>query len=144
MPSADDELRGILSTSRTIAVVGLSENPERDSNEVARYLQSQGYRIVPVNPALRAVLGEPAYPSLTAIPPEVRVDLAVVFRRSEAVPAVVDDAMARGIPAVWVQLGVRHPAAAAKARARGVQVVEDSCSMAAHRRLRIPPTTSGR
>jgi len=144
MPSADDELRGILSTSRTIAVVGLSENPERDSNEVARYLQSQGYRIVPVNPALRAVLGEPAYPSLTAIPPEVRVDLAVVFRRSEAVPAVVDDAMARGIPAVWMQLGVRHPAAAAKARARGVQVVEDTCSMAAHRRLRIPPTTSGR
>ena len=144
MPSVDDELRGILSTSRTIAVVGLSENPERDSNEVARYLQSQGYRIVPVNPALRAVLGEPAYPSLSAIPPEVRVDLAVVFRRSEAVPAVVDDAMARGIPAVWMQLGVRHPAAAARARARGVQVVEDTCSMAAHRRLRIPPTTSGR
>jgi uncharacterized protein len=139
MAPSDDELRRILSTSRTIAVVGLSDKPERDSNEVARYLRSQGYRIVPVNPALPEVLGERSYPSLAAIPADVRVDLAVVFRRSEAVPPIVDEAIARGIPAVWMQLGVESPVAAQNARAHGLTVVENTCSMVAHRRLKLPP-----
>ena len=139
MVPSDDELRRVLSGARTVAVVGLSDKPERDSNEVARYLRSQGYRIVPVNPAVTEVLGERSYPSLAAIPADLRVDVALVFRRSEAVPLLVDEAIARGIPAVWMQLGVRNPEAAARARARGLFVVEDLCSMATHRRLHLPP-----
>jgi hypothetical protein len=139
MAPTDEELRSILTKTSTIAVVGLSEKPDRDSNEVARYLRSQGYAIVPVNPALPEVLGLRSYPSLTAIPADVRVDLAVIFRRSEAVPPVVDQAIARGIPAVWMQLGVQNPEAAKRARAHGLAVVEDTCSMAAHRRLKLPP-----
>jgi len=139
MPPTDGELRRILTTSRTLAIVGLSDKPERDSNEVARYLRAQGYRIVPVNPAVPEVLGERSYPSLSAIPPDVRVDLAVVFRRSEAVPPIVDEAISRGVPAVWMQLGVEHAAAAAKARAHGLAVVENACTMATHRRLKLPP-----
>jgi hypothetical protein len=139
MAPTDEELRSILTKASTIAVVGVSEKPERDSNEVARYLRSQGYSIVPVNPALPQVLGLRSYPSLTAIPAEVRVDLAVIFRRGEAVPPVVDQAIARGIPAVWMQLGVQNPEAAKRARAHGLAVVEDTCSMAAHRRLKLPP-----
>ncbi len=138
MASGDDELRAILTRASTIAVVGLSEKPERDSHEVARYLRAQGYRIVPVNPAVPEVLGERAYPSLSAIPPGVPVDLAVIFRRGDAVPAVVDEAIARRIPAIWMQLGVAHAEAAAKARAHGIAVVEDTCSMATHRRLGLP------
>jgi uncharacterized protein len=139
MAPTDEELRRILTSTKTVAVVGLSEKPERDSNEVARYLKAQGYRVVPVNPAVPEVLGERSYPSLAAIPSSVRVDLAVVFRRSDAVPPVVDEAIARGIPAVWMQLGVENPGAAAKARAHGLLVVENTCSMVAHRRLGIPP-----
>jgi uncharacterized protein len=142
MNPSDEELRRILADARTIAVVGLSEKPERDSNEVARYLQAQGYRIVPVNPAVPEVLGERAYPSLATIPPEVRVDLAVLFRRSEAVPPIVDEAIARGIPAVWMQLGIENPAAAEKARARGLAVVQNACAMVTHRRLSVPPVRS--
>jgi len=143
MPVPDEELRRILTSSRTVAVVGLSERPERDSHEVARYLQSQGYRIVPVNPTVREVLGERSYPSLSAIPAGIRVDLAVIFRRGEAVPEIVDEAIARGIPAVWMQLGVESPAAATRAQAHGLAVVENSCFMVTHRRLGIPPTARG-
>jgi len=136
MTPTDAELRGALGRAKTIAVVGLSDKPERDSNEVARYLQSQGYRIVPVNPMVTEVLGEKAYPSLAAIPPEVRVDIVDVFRRSDQVPPVVDEAIARGAPVVWMQLGVANPEAAAKARAAGETVFEDLCIMVQHRRLR--------
>ncbi len=138
MVPSDDELRRVLSGARTVAVVGLSDKPERDSNEVALYLKRQGYRIVPVNPALPSVLGERSFASLASIPTELRVDLAVIFRRSDAVPGIVDEAIARGIPAVWMQLGVRNPEAAARARARGLFVAEDLCSMATHRRLHLP------
>lgn len=139
MAPTDEELRRILTMSRTLAVVGLSDRPERDSNEVARYLRSQGYRIVPVNPALEKVLGERSYRSLTEIPSDLRVDLAVIFRRSEAVPPIVDEAIARRIPAVWMQLGVEHHEAAERARAHGLAVVENACTMATHRRLKLPP-----
>jgi uncharacterized protein len=140
MPT-DAELREVLTRTHTIAVVGLSDKPERDSNEVARYLQSQGYRIVPVNPMLPSVLGETSYPSLAAIPSDLRVDLVDVFRRSDQVPPVVDEAIARRVPVVWMQLGVEHAGAAAKAREAGVTVFENLCIMVQHRRLRIPPTS---
>jgi len=141
MTATDADLRGVLSTARTIAVVGLSDKPDRDSNEVARYLQSQGYRIVPVNPMLTEVLGEKAYPSLSAVPPDVKVDIVDVFRRSDQVPPIVDEAIARGDKVVWMQLGVENAAAAAKARAAGLTVFEDLCIMVQHRRLRgsLPP-----
>ncbi|HYB79168.1 MAG TPA: CoA-binding protein [Thermoplasmata archaeon] len=136
MTATDAELREVLGTARTIAVVGLSDKPDRDSNEVARYLQSQGYRIVPVNPMLAEVLGEKSYPSLTAIPPEVKVDIVDVFRRSDQVPPIVDEAIARSDRVVWMQLGVEHPAAAAKARSAGLTVFENLCIMVQHRRLK--------
>ncbi|MGP8075586.1 MAG: CoA-binding protein [Thermoplasmata archaeon] len=136
MAATDSELRTILGRSKTIAVVGLSDKPERDSNEVARYLQSQGYRIVPVNPMLTEVLGEMAYPTLAAIPPDTRLDIVDVFRRSDQVPPVVDEAIARGAPVVWMQLGVENAEAAAKARAAGLTVLENLCIMVQHRRLR--------
>ncbi len=135
VPPGDDELRAILGRARTVAVVGLSDKPDRDSNEVARYLQAKGYRIVPVNPQLSEVLGERAYPSVSAIPPEIRLDVVDIFRRSDQVPPIVDEAIARRVPVVWMQLGVESPAAAAKARAHGLVVVENSCIMQQHRRL---------
>ncbi len=144
MPSTDAELARILREARTVAVVGLSEKPERDSNEVARYLAAQGYTVIPVNPAVAEVLGRRSYPSLAAIPPELHVDLAVIFRRSEAVPAIVDEAIARNLPAVWMQLGVEHAEAARKARAHGLAVVENTCSMQVHRRLGLAPVAAGR
>jgi hypothetical protein len=136
MADTDAELRDVLGWARTIAVVGLSDKPDRDSNEVARYLQSQGYRVVPVNPMLTEVLGEKAYPSLSAIPADVRVDLVDVFRRSDQVPPVVDEAIARGAKVLWMQLGVENPEAARKAREAGMTVFENLCIMVQHRRLR--------
>ncbi|MGA8092414.1 MAG: CoA-binding protein [Thermoplasmata archaeon] len=136
MATTDLELRDALGRARTIAVVGLSDKPDRDSNEVARYLQSQGYRIVPVNPMLTEVLGEKAYPSLSAIPADVRVDLVDVFRRSDQVPPVVDEAIARGAKVLWMQLGVENAEAARKARGAGMTVFENLCIMVQHRRLR--------
>jgi len=135
----DAELTELLTTARTIAVVGLSDKPDRDSNEVAKYLQSQGYRIIPVNPTVSEVLGERSYPSLRSIPPEIRVDIVDVFRRSDQVGPVVDEALERGVGAVWMQLGVENPQAAAKATAHGVPVLENVCIRVQHRRLRIPP-----
>jgi uncharacterized protein len=143
MPS-DAELAALLTSARTIAVVGLSDRPERDSYRVAAYLQQHGYRIVPVNPEIPSVLGERAYPDLAHVPREVAIDLVDIFRRSEFVPPVVDAALARGVPTVWMQLGVRHAAAAATARARGVHVVEDACTMAEHRRLNLPDAGGAR
>lgn len=143
MHPRDSELRQVLSAARTIAVVGLSDKPERDSNEVARYLQGEGYRIVPVNPLLTEVLGERAYPSLAAVPPDVRIDIADLFRRSEKVPPIVDEAIARHIPVVWMQLGVEHAKAAETGRAAGLRVYEDLCIMVQHRRLNIPSVSGG-
>ncbi|MCI4360321.1 MAG: CoA-binding protein [Thermoplasmata archaeon] len=139
MALTDDGLRHLLTTARTIAVVGLSDKPERDSNEVARYLQSQGYRILPINPMLTEVLGEKAYPSLSALPAGTKVDIVDIFRRSDQVGPVVDEALAIGAGAVWMQLGVLNADAAAKAELRGVPVLQDLCIMVQHRRLRIPP-----
>ena len=144
MNPSERELRTLLTHARTVAVGGLSDKPERDSNEVARYLQRQGYRIVPVNPMLTEVLGEKAYPSLSAIPATTRIDIVDIFRRSDQVPPVVDEAIARGVKVVWMQLGVEHSGAAAKARTAGATVLENQCIMVAHRGLGIPPVAPGR
>ena len=113
-----------LSNSRTIAVVGLSPNPERPSHYVAKYLQQQGYRIIPVNPAIDEALGEKAYPDLASVP--VPVDMVDVFRRSDLVAPVVDEAIEMGARYIWMQDGVVNEEAAEKARAAGISVVMDN------------------
>lgn len=132
--ASDDEITGILSAARTIAVVGISARPERDSYRVAAYLQQAGFRIVAVNPGLTEILGEPCYPSLAAIPSAVSVDVADVFRSVEHLPGVVEDAIARGVPVVWFQSGLRHDEAAARAVAAGLKVVQDRCLKVEHMR----------
>ncbi len=127
------ELRQILATVKTIAVVGLSDDLGRPSYGVASYLQGQGYRIIPVNPNLREVLGEKAYASLRDIPEPV--DVVDIFRRPEHVPAIVEEAIAIGAKVIWMQLGVTHEAAAARAEAAGLTVVRESCMGATHRQL---------
>jgi predicted CoA-binding protein len=128
------EIDGILAAAKTVAVVGLSDNPERESHTVAAYLQANGYRIVPVNPAVREVLGERSYPDLAAIPPEIAIDVVDIFRRPEFIPEIVDAAIARGARAVWMQLGLAHNAAAEKARRAGLAVVMDRCMKIEHAR----------
>jgi predicted CoA-binding protein len=126
------EVRRLLEGAHTIAVVGLSERPDRASHYVAAYLREHGYRIIPVNPNVSEVLGETAYASLRDIPD--KVDLVDVFRRPEHVPDVVEDAIAIGARAVWLQEGVVHHAAAARARAAGLTVVMDRCILKEHLR----------
>ena len=126
-------VRDILEKSKVIAVVGLSPKPERDSHEVAKYLQGQGYRIVPVNPRADTILGEKSYPDLASIPG--KVDVVDIFRRSDDVPPVVDQAIAIGAKAVWMQLGIVNEVAAAKARKAGLGVVMDRCMLVEHRNL---------
>jgi uncharacterized protein len=138
MALPDDHLREILTKAKTIAVVGLSDKPDRDSNEVARYLQGEGYRIVPVNPMVTTVLGERSYRSIAEIPPSVTIDIVDIFRKSSEVPPIVDEAIDRKVPTVWMQLGVENPEAAGKARARGIEVIENACIMRVHRRLGLP------
>ena len=123
------DIRAILRDCRTVAVVGLSPRPERDSHRVARYMQAQGWRIVPVNPNAtgQTILGEPVYASLTEAARHARIELVDCFRNSPDIPPIVDEAIAIGAQAVWLQLGVEHAAAAAKARAAGLRVVQNRC-----------------
>lgn len=121
----------IFAMSKTIAVVGLSSNPARASHGVAAYFQQQGFRIIPVNPNETEVLGEKSYPDLQSVPE--KVDLVNVFRRSEHVPEIVDDAIAVGAGALWLQQGVAHAEAEERARAAGMRVVSDACMMVMHR-----------
>jgi uncharacterized protein len=129
-----DAAERILRRARTIAVVGLSPDPRRPSHGVARYLQRAGYRIIPVNPNVDEVLGEAAYANLTDVPHAV--DVVDVFRRSEFVGPIVDEAIAIKAPAIWMQDGVVDEAAAARARAAGLDVVMDDCMMRRHAALR--------
>ena len=131
---ADGEIRTVLQRARTIAIVGMSANPNRDSYAVARFLQRNGYRIIPVNPNLRGlVLGEQPYASLRDI--REHVDIVDVFRRSEYLPQIVEDAIAIGADVVWAQLGVINRAAAQRAQQAGLGVVMDRCMAIEHRRL---------
>jgi len=129
----DEQLREILTQSRTLAVVGLSDRPERPSHYVSQSLQHAGYRIIPVNPNQKKVLGETCYRSLREIPE--KIDLAIVFRRPEFVEPVVEDAIAAKVPALWLQVGVKHPAAARKASVAGLQVIMDRCAWVDYQRL---------
>ena len=126
----------ILQSAKTIAIVGLSPKPERDSHHVAQYLQEQGYRIVPINPSATEVLGERSWPSLTEAAKHHRIDLVDVFRDSAAVPPIADEAIAIGARALWLQIGVCHDEALAKAQAAGLEVVQDRCTLVEHQRLR--------
>jgi predicted CoA-binding protein len=129
---SEADIKNILEESKTVAVVGLSPREERDSHRVAKYLQSQGYRIIPVNPNADEILGERSYPDLASIPEPI--DVVDVFRRSEAVPEIVEEAIKVGAKTVWMQIGVIHEEAAARAREAGLQVVMDRCMMVEHRR----------
>jgi uncharacterized protein len=131
---SDNEIREVLRHAHTIAIVGLSDKPERPSHAVARFLQRNGYRIIPVNPNLRGpVLGEQPYASLREV--SDHVDVVDIFRRPEYVPDVVEDALVAGADVVWMQLGIVSLAAAQRAKRAGVGVVMDRCMAIEHRRL---------
>lgn len=131
MRLADDPAQ-ILRESRTIAVVGLSPKAERPSNQVAAYLLAAGYEVIPVNPGHDRLLGLRAYPDLAAIPHQNKVDIVAIFRNPKEVPAIVDSAIAIGAKVVWMQLGIVHEQAAAKARAAGLTVIMDRCLQIDH------------
>ena len=126
MADLPDLVERQLKESKTIAVVGLSPNPDRDSNRVALYLQQAGYRVIPVNPMVDEVLGEKSYPDLKSIPEDIDIDMVDVFRRSELVPPVVDEAIELGVKFIWMQDGVVHEEAAKKAEAAGIPVIMDN------------------
>ncbi len=129
MSLTDDQLRDLLRRVNTIALIGASANPARPSHGVMRFLQRQGFRVIPVNPGLvgKELQGEVVWPDLASVPGDV--DMVDVFRRTDALPGIVKDALARwpALPVIWTQLGVVHEGAAATARARGVTVVENRC-----------------
>ncbi|HKD90719.1 MAG TPA: CoA-binding protein [Terriglobales bacterium] len=129
--SEADRITELLKRAHTIAVVGLSSSPMRPSHGVAAYLQTQGYRIIPVNPEIKGALGEKAYASLREVPE--KIDVVDIFRRPEFVPEVVEDAIAINVPAIWMQEGVMHDQAAEKARRAGIFVVMDRCILKEHR-----------
>ncbi|HLE02723.1 MAG TPA: CoA-binding protein [Dehalococcoidia bacterium] len=128
-----EEIEGILKEGRTVAVVGLSPKPDRPSYVVARYLQAQGYRIIPVNPNAQEILGEKAYPTVLSIPE--KVDIVDIFRRPEDVPPVVEEAIKIGARVVWMQEGIVNEEAALRAREAGLKVVMDRCLKKEHQRL---------
>ena len=129
-----DVVTGILRGAKTIAVVGLSSNPMRASNEVASYLKAVGYRIIPVNPHETEVLGEKAYARLEDVPEAV--DIVDVFRRSEVLPGVADSAVKIGAKVLWLQLGIENSEAAEMGRKAGLVVVENACLLVEHKRRR--------
>jgi hypothetical protein len=129
--STSDAIRDLLENSTTIAVVGLSNSPLRPSHGVSAYMQSHGYRIVPVNPNIRGALGEKAYVSLLDVPG--KIDIVNIFRRSEFVEEIVDQAIRCKVPAIWMQEGVINRAAAEKARQAGIFVVMDMCILKEHK-----------
>jgi predicted CoA-binding protein len=143
----DDFLREILTEARVIAVVGASPRPQRPSHGVMRYLQRHGYRTIPVNPfaAGDRILGEECYARLADIPAEFRgkIDMVDIFRRSEMAGGVVDEAIAIGAKSVWMQLGMRDAAAAARAEVHGIQVVMDRCPAIEIPRLGLGPSECG-
>ncbi len=124
----------ILNSSRVVAVVGLSPKPDRPSYGVASYLKENGYKIIPVNPKVGEILGEVCYPDLSSIPEPV--DVVDIFRRSEEVPAIVEEAIKIGAKAIWMQEGVINELAATRAKEAGLLVVVDSCMLKEHRKLK--------
>ena len=132
-----DEIRSLLGRVRTIAVIGLSPRPERPSHRIARRLKEWGYRVIPVRPAVKEVLGERAYARLSDLPQ--KPDLVDVFRSADEVGPIVEDCIALGIPALWIQEGIVNEPAARRARDAGLFVVMDRCISVEYRRLMAAP-----
>jgi|UniRef100_A0A7C5AL55 predicted CoA-binding protein len=139
--SEPEVIKAILQKYRVVAVVGLSPKPERPSYQVAQYLKDHGYRIVPVNPGQKEILGEKCYASLKDIP--FPVEIVDIFRNVEAIPGIVEEAIAVGAKAVWMQLGLTEPEAARRAREAGLEVVMDHCMKVEHARLFPEPSGAG-
>jgi predicted CoA-binding protein len=133
-----DHIRSML-RARTIAVVGLSDDPAKPSHYVSAYLKRQGYRILPVNPSLGSVLNETCFPSLTDLP--FKPDVVNVFRLPRSIPGIVDEMIALGLANLWIQQGIVHLEAAARAEQAGIRVVMDRCIMVEHRNSRMERTT---
>ncbi|HEY8716449.1 MAG TPA: CoA-binding protein [Candidatus Acidoferrum sp.] len=133
MATNRDVISEILEKYKTIAVVGLSSNPARPSFGVARYMQSAGFRIIPVNPNETEVLGEKSYPRLEDIPNAHDIEIVDIFRRAHFIPPIVDSAIAIGARVVWMQQGISNEPAAQKARAASLQVIQDACILIEHR-----------
>ena len=131
----DEELKEILTHYKTVAVVGISSKEDRPSYRVASYLKSEGYRIVPVRPDGDIILGEKVYTNLLEIPEEIEVDVVDVFRKSEEVPPVVDEAIQRGAKVLWMQEGIVNKEAGTKAEKAGLKVVMDRCMKKERQRL---------
>lgn len=131
--SPDDVRRQVLNDCKTIAIVGLSNNPQRTSHRIGKYLQEAGYRIIPVNPNISQALGEKSYPDLSSIP--FAIDLVDVFRRQEEIDAVVAEALKISPRAVWLQLGLTCPGDKGRVKDAGADLIEDCCIMVEHRRL---------
>jgi uncharacterized protein len=128
-----NDIEEILKNSRTVAIVGLSSNPEKPSHIVGAYLQDHGYTVIPVNPMEKTVLGQTSYPDLSSIP--VKVDVVDIFRKAEDVPPIVREAIKIGAAAIWMQEGIKNEEAAAAARQAGLKVVMDRCILKEHARL---------
>ncbi|MFP5204672.1 MAG: CoA-binding protein [Acidobacteriota bacterium] len=122
----------MLRSARTIAVLGMSNKPDRASYNIGRYLAAHGYRVLPVNPVLNEIDGQPCYPTLDAAQAAAKIDLVDVFRASEHVPAIVDDVIRLGIPYLWLQDEVIHDEAVARARAAGIKCVQNDCIFREH------------
>lgn len=135
-----DQVKQILLDTKTIAVVGMSTNPDRPSHSVPLYLRNHGYTVIPVNPNADEIEGMQTYPTLSAIP--VPVDTVEIFLPSDQVPPIVDEAIKIGAKVIWMQEGVRNDAAAERAEAAGLQVVQDRCMRAAHRFFFAEPKPS--
>jgi len=131
----EQKIKETLSNSKTVAVVGISPREDRPSYVVASYLKSKGYRIIPVRPDGEEILGEKVYHQLMEIPEEIEVDVVDIFRRSEDVPPIVEEAIRRGAKVIWMQEGVIHPEAGAKAEKAGLKVVMDRCMKKEYERL---------
>ena len=129
----EETMKHILSTARTVASVGLSANPQKDSNEAGQYLKDHGYKVIPVNPTATEILGEKSYPSLADVPE--KIDVVQIFRKSEDVPPIVEEAIRIGAQAVWMQEDIVNEQAAERAREAGLMVVMGVCMKKTHRRL---------
>jgi predicted CoA-binding protein len=132
--ATEQEVADILEKAETIAVVGISHKEHRDSHKVAKYLKEQGYKLIPVNPKYKEVLGEPCYRDLKSVPEQI--DIVDVFRNIEAIPSVVDEAVEVNAGCVWMQLGLCHNEAADKARNAGLSVIMNKCTKIEHSRLK--------
>jgi uncharacterized protein len=131
--ATEEEIADILDRAKTIAVVGISHKEERDSHKVAKYLKEHGYKMIPVNPKYKEVLGEPCYPDLKAVPEPI--DIVDIFRNIDVIPAVVDEAIDVKTGCVWMQLSLCHNGAAEKARSAGISVVMNKCTKIEHSKL---------